>query len=58
MNGRLRWSEGPDEIADALRRLVRAGATRVSVKTMGAGLESVDDHCVACVADVVKVLDL
>jgi probable F420-dependent oxidoreductase len=60
MDGQLRWSADPDGIADGLRAWVRAGATHVSVNTMGAGLESVDDHLRALhgVAEVVKALDL
>jgi probable F420-dependent oxidoreductase len=47
MEGRLTWHSDREEIADGLRAWARAGATHVSVNTMGAGLRSVDDHLAA-----------
>jgi probable F420-dependent oxidoreductase len=44
MEGRVSWSGDPDKLADDLRGWVDAGATHVSVNTMGAGLRSVDEH--------------
>ncbi len=48
MEGRVSWSErGPDEVARRVGKWRDAGATHVSVNTMGAGLASVDDHLAA-----------
>jgi probable F420-dependent oxidoreductase len=47
MEGRMSWSANPEEIAEGLRAWERAGATHVSVNTMGADLRSVDDHLAA-----------
>jgi probable F420-dependent oxidoreductase len=47
MEGRLSWSANPEEISEGLRAWERAGATHVSVNTMGADLRSVDDHLAA-----------
>jgi probable F420-dependent oxidoreductase len=44
MDGRLSWRGVPDEIVDGLRAWEQAGASHVSINTMGAGLRSVDDH--------------
>jgi probable F420-dependent oxidoreductase len=45
MEGRVTWGEGgADQVADHAGRWRDAGATHVSVNTMGAGLASVDDH--------------
>jgi probable F420-dependent oxidoreductase len=59
MEGRLTWHSDPGKIADGLRAWARAGATHVSVNTMGAGLRSVDDHLAALqiAAEAVKSLD-
>ncbi|HLI39274.1 MAG TPA: LLM class F420-dependent oxidoreductase [Streptosporangiaceae bacterium] len=50
MEGRVPWRGDPEELAGALRRWAGAGATHVSVNTMGAGLRSVDDHLAALAA--------
>lgn len=47
MEGRVRWQEDRDELAAAMRQWQDAGATHLSVNTMGAGLESVDEHLAA-----------
>jgi len=47
MDGRLTWRSDPDEMADGLRAWAGAGATHVSVNSMGAGLRTVDDHLAA-----------
>jgi probable F420-dependent oxidoreductase len=45
MEGRVSWGEGgADKVARQIGRWRDAGATHVSVNTMGAGLMSVDDH--------------
>jgi probable F420-dependent oxidoreductase len=47
MEGRLRWQENQDSLAAAIRQWQDAGATHLSVNTMGAGLTTVDDHLAA-----------
>jgi probable F420-dependent oxidoreductase len=44
MEGRVTWRSSPEKLADHARTWHEAGATHVSVNTMGAGLRSVDDH--------------
>ena len=45
MEGRVSWgAAGTEQVADHADRWRQAGATHVSVNTMGAGLESVDQH--------------
>ncbi len=44
MEGRVAWRGNPEKRADHTRTWHEAGATHVSVSTMGAGLRSVDDH--------------
>jgi probable F420-dependent oxidoreductase len=44
MDGRLSWREDRDSVAEEFRQWQAAGATHVSVNTMGAGLKTVDDH--------------
>jgi hypothetical protein len=45
MEGRVSWREGGlPTLTEHVRRWREAGATHVSVNTMGAGLASVDDH--------------
>jgi len=41
------WRGDPGELAGRLRQWQAAGATHVSVNTMGAGLATVDDHLAA-----------
>jgi probable F420-dependent oxidoreductase len=47
MEGRLRWQQDRDKLATAMRQWQDAGATHLSVNTMGAGLTTVDDHLAA-----------
>jgi hypothetical protein len=47
MEGRLGWQQDRDKLAAAMRRWQEAGATHLSVNTMGAGLKTVDDHLAA-----------
>jgi probable F420-dependent oxidoreductase len=47
MEGRVRWQQERDEMAAAMRQWQDAGATHLSVNTMGAGLKTVDDHLAA-----------
>jgi hypothetical protein len=47
MEGRLRWQQDQNELAAAMRQWRDAGATHLSVNTMGAGLKTVDDHLAA-----------
>ena len=58
MDGRVNWRRDPEEMARGLQSWADAGATHVSIKTMGAGLKSVDDHldALASAAEVVKAL--
>ncbi|MBV8348458.1 MAG: LLM class F420-dependent oxidoreductase [Mycolicibacterium sp.] len=58
MEGRVNWCSDPEEIARGLESWADAGATHVSINTMGAGLKSVDDHldALASAAEVVKAL--
>jgi probable F420-dependent oxidoreductase len=45
MEGRVSWGPGgADQLVDHVGRWEKAGATHLSVNTMGAGLASVDDH--------------
>ena len=50
MEGRLRWQEDRDKLPAAMRQWQDAGATHLSVNTMGAGLKTVDDHLAALAA--------
>ncbi len=47
MEGRVDWHGDSDAVADQLAQWAEAGASHVSVNTMGAGLETVDDHLAA-----------
>jgi len=47
MEGRIRWQQDRDKLAAAMRQWQEADATHLSVSTMGAGLETVDDHLAA-----------
>ena len=44
MEGRVSWNGNADDLAAGLRVWADAGASHVSINTMGAGLASVDDH--------------
>ena len=58
MDGRVNWRSDPEEIARGLESWADAGATHVSINTMGAGLKSVDDHldALGSAAEVLKAL--
>jgi alkanesulfonate monooxygenase SsuD/methylene tetrahydromethanopterin reductase-like flavin-dependent oxidoreductase (luciferase family) len=47
MEGRVSWRGNVRELADGLHAWAGAGASHVSINTMGAGLGSVDDHIAA-----------
>ncbi|HEX2819355.1 MAG TPA: LLM class flavin-dependent oxidoreductase [Streptosporangiaceae bacterium] len=47
MEGRVRWQQDRDKLAVAMRQWQDADATHLSVNTMGAGLQTVDDHLAA-----------
>jgi probable F420-dependent oxidoreductase len=58
MEGRVSWThDGVDKLADHVARWQAAGASHLSVNTMGAGLGSVDGHLKALAA-VAQALDL
>lgn len=44
MEGQVSWRGDLDKLVDHLQRWADAGASHVSINTMGAGLRSVDDH--------------
>jgi hypothetical protein len=45
MEGRVSWrAAGTEQVVEHVGRWRDAGATHVSVNTMGAGLAAVDDH--------------
>jgi hypothetical protein len=50
MEGRVSWRRDQEELAAEMRRWQQAGATHLSVNTMGAGLARVDDHLAALAA--------
>jgi probable F420-dependent oxidoreductase len=56
MEGRISWRGDRDEVAVGAATWAHAGATHVSINTMGAGLETVDDHlaALAAIAEVVQ----
>jgi len=47
MEGRVRWQQDQDTLAAAMRQWQDAGATHLSVNTMGTGLKTVEDHLAA-----------
>jgi hypothetical protein len=47
MEGRVSRRGNQEEFVDDVRRWAAAGASHVSINTMGAGLSSVDDHLAA-----------
>jgi probable F420-dependent oxidoreductase len=47
MGGQVSWNGNADDLADGLRVWAEAGASRMSINTMDAGLASVDDHLAA-----------
>jgi probable F420-dependent oxidoreductase len=44
MGGQVSWNGHADDLADGLRAWAQAGASHMSINTMGAGLTSVDEH--------------
>ena len=58
MEGRVSWRQDPDEMHKALHSWAEAGATHVSINTMGARLKSVDEHldALASAAEVATTL--
>jgi len=58
MEGRVSWQEDRDALAADMRKWRDAGATHLSVNTMGAGLKTVDDHlgALAGAADAAKTI--
>ena len=58
MDGRVSWHGNPEQVAEHAASWRDAGATHVSVNTMGAGLRTVDDHLRAleAAAEVLKPL--
>jgi probable F420-dependent oxidoreductase len=52
MDGRLSWREDRESVATEFRQWQDAGATHVSVNTMGAGLKTADDHLGALAAAI------
>jgi len=50
MEGRISWRGSPELLADQAGQWHDAGATHLSVNTMGAGLAGVDDHLAALAA--------
>jgi probable F420-dependent oxidoreductase len=44
MEGRVSWRDSPDQLAEHAATWREAGATHISVNTMGSGLRTVDDH--------------
>ena len=57
MEGRVTWRGDAGELAEQAARWQDAGATHVSVNTMGAGLATLDDH-LAALAEAARVLRL
>jgi probable F420-dependent oxidoreductase len=56
MEGRVSWSsDGVEKVVDHIVRWRDSGATHVSINTMGAGLNTVDDH-LAVLARVAELL--
>jgi probable F420-dependent oxidoreductase len=47
MEGRVSWRDSPDKLAEHAATWREAGATHISVNTMGSGLRTVDDHLAA-----------
>ena len=55
MEGRVDWRGDGDAAAEQLEAWAKAGASHVSVNTMGAGLKTVDEH-LAVLARVAELL--
>ena len=59
MEGRASWRDDPGKLAEHAATWRQAGATHLSVNTMGAGLRTVDDHLrvLETAAGILKPLD-
>ena len=59
MEGRVSWRDDPGKLAEHAATWRQAGATHLSVNTMGAGLRTVDDHLrvLETAAGILKPLD-
>ena len=59
MEGRVSWRDDPGKLAEHAATWREAGATHLSVNTMGAGLRTVDDHLrvLETAAGILKPLD-
>jgi probable F420-dependent oxidoreductase len=58
MEGRVSWSEGGmEQVVERIGAWRDAGASHLSVNTMGAGLQSVDDH-LGALSELAEALDL
>jgi probable F420-dependent oxidoreductase len=59
MEGRASWRDDPGKLAEHAATWREAGATHLSVNTMGAGLRTVDDHLrvLETAAEMLKPLD-
>ncbi len=55
MEGRVTWRGDGEAVTDELKAWAEAGASHVSINTMGAGLKTVDDH-LAALAQVATTL--
>jgi hypothetical protein len=47
MEGRVNAGSNPDDLAKHVQRWQAAGATHLSINTMGAGLSGADEHVAA-----------
>ena len=56
MEGRVTWAGDPQKVADDLAEWKAAGATHMTVNTMGSGLRTVDEHLAALTAVAETVL--
>jgi probable F420-dependent oxidoreductase len=50
MEGRVTWAGDPQQVAEELSEWEAAGATHMTINTMGAGLRTVDEHLAALAA--------
>jgi probable F420-dependent oxidoreductase len=50
MEGRVTWAGDSQQVADELAKWRAAGATHMTINTMGAGLRTVDEHLAALAA--------
>jgi probable F420-dependent oxidoreductase len=55
MEAWVKWQGSADDVATKVDKWVKVGASHISINTMGAGLETVDDHLAALTA-VAEVL--